>query len=139
MSIPTTFDAIEGHLKSSWVETDIVFENEEYQTPATPTHFVYVEVVGDLLEQDTFGDPGRNEWLETGALYLHVMTPKGVGSRDARAIGQRLTYLFREQPFDNIHFREMSIGAGEPGQNFPNYFAMTVTIAWDRRDISSIP
>ncbi len=91
MSSPTAFDLIHDHLEASWSETDLVFENEPYDLPDTPTHFVYVEVVGDAYEQDTIGAPGNNMWLEAGAIYLHVMTPDGIGSREARQIGNRLT------------------------------------------------
>jgi hypothetical protein len=139
MSSPTAFDLIHDHLEASWSETDLVFENEPYDLPDKPTHFVYVEVVGDAYEQDTIGAPGNNMWLEAGAIYLHVMTPDGIGSLEARQIGNRLTYLFREQPLGGIHFRRMSIGAGEPGKTFGNYYAMTATIEWDRHDITVIP
>lgn len=139
MSSPTAFDLIHDHLVASWAETPLTFENEDFELPDTPEHFVYVEVVGDSYEQDTFGAPGNNMWLEAGVIYLHVEAPAGTGSGTARQIGNRLTYLFREQPLGDIHFRRMSIGAGEPGKTFGNYFAMTVTIEWDRHDITVIP
>jgi hypothetical protein len=34
---------------------------------------------------------------------------------------------------------EMSIGAGDPGRNFPDYFALTATIFWRRWDVTAIP
>lgn len=139
MSSPTAFDLIEQRLKVSWQETPIIFENEGFDLPGLPSQFVYVEVFGDIYQQDTMGAPGENEWLEAGQLYLHVMTPNGTGSRDARDIANRLTYLFREQPLSGIYFRQMSIGSGEPGRSFGNYYAMTATIEWDRRDITQIP
>lgn len=136
MSSPTAFDLIEEHLKESWEETPLVFENEDFETPSVPAHFVYVEVVGDLYEQETFGAPGQNLWLEAGSVELHVMTPNGIGSREARQIGERLTALFRERPLGELIFGTMSIGAGQPGRDFANYFAMTVSIEWDRHDIT---
>lgn len=139
MSSPNAFDLIHDHLVNSWTETAIVFENEDFDLPDTPAHFVYVEVVGDTYEQDTFGAPRNNLWLEAGVVFLHVETPVGTGSAEARQISNRLTYLFREQPLAGIRFRRMSIGAGEPGKTFGNYFAMTVTIEWDRHDITIIP
>lgn len=136
MATPDAYDAIHDKLEFEWAETPLLFENDPLVAPATQEPFVFVEVVGDMLDQDTFGDPGGNEWVEEGAAYLHVMVPDGTGSREARAIGKRLTNLFREAPIGTMHFNAMSIGAGDPGRHFPNFFAMTVTIGWTRRDIT---
>ncbi|MFB2562430.1 hypothetical protein [Rhizobium sp. IMFF44] len=135
--MPTAFDDFHAYLTASWAETDLVFENEEYELPDIPTEFVYVEFVSDGSSQDTIGDPGANEWLGGFGIYLHVMTPSGAGSQRARQIGERLALLFREQPLGAMWFRSISIGAGEPGRTFGNYFAMTVSISGDRRDITS--
>lgn len=131
-----SFVLIENMLKTSWAETDLVFENEDYELPGVPTEFVYVEIVGDMYEQETFGAPGNNLWLESGSVELHVMTPVGIGSRNARGIGERLSALFRERPLGDIIFGVMSIGAGQPGKDFANYFAITVSIEWGRQDIT---
>ncbi len=136
MATPEAFDAIKETLDFSWSETDIAYENDGFEPPDTQEPFVYVEVVGDVIEQDTFGDPGANEWVEEGAVYLHVMVPNGTGSRDARGIAKRLTDLFREVPIGTMHFERMSIGSGDPGRNFPNFWAMTASIGWYRRDIT---
>jgi hypothetical protein len=55
----------------------------------------------------------------------------------ARGYANDLLYLFREQPIGTLFMPEMSIGAGEPGQDFPNYFSIAATIFWVRRDITS--
>ncbi|MCV9960733.1 phage tail terminator-like protein [Pararhizobium sp. BT-229] len=136
MASPEAFDAISNTLEASWAETSVLYENDPLEDPDTQAAFVYVEIVGDLYDQDTFGAPGQNEWVEEGAVYLHVMVPNGTGSREARAIAKRLTNLFREIPIGTMHFERMSIGSGEPGRDFPNYFAMTATIGWNRRDIT---
>lgn len=135
----SAFEAIEDHLRASWSETPLVFENEDFGLADAPEPFVYVEVVADSMAQDTFGAPGANQWLETGGVYLHVMTPSGTGSRAARQIGERLMYLFREQPLQDIHFRDMSLGAGDPGKTFGGYFAITVTVDWERHDFTNLP
>lgn len=134
MASPEAFDAISEVLFESWSETIVIYENDKLSDPDTQTAFVYVEIVGDLLEQDTFGAPGQNEWVEDGAAYFHVMVPDGTGSREARAIAKRLSNLFREHPIGTMNFQRMSIGSGEPGKDFPNFFAMTLTIGFDRRD-----
>jgi hypothetical protein len=66
------------------------------------------------------------------------MTPSGRGSRTARDYCNKLLYLFREQPIAQLFMPEMSIGAGDPGRDFPDYFAMTASIFWYRRDITDL-
>lgn len=139
MASPTVFDAIHDQLVAEWNATDLVFENEDYQLPDTPAHFVYVEVFDDIISQDTFGAPRNNEWLEAGQIYLHVMTPNLTGSSTSRSLAKDLSSIFREQSFSGLYFREMSIGMGEPAKTFANYFAMTLSVSWDRRDITTIP
>lgn len=134
MSTADAFDVIKNVLDTSWEESPLMYENDPLPALGDQESFVYVEVVGDLLDQDTFGNPGGNEWVEEGAAYLHTMVPDGTGSREARAIAQRLSNLFRERPVGSMTFGRMSIGNGDPGRSFPNYFAMTLTIAFDRRD-----
>ena len=138
MASPEAFDAFSDRL-GDWTDAPVVFENDAYDLPDTPAPFVFVEIVGDTYEQDTMGAPGANMWLERGVAYLHVMTPAGTGSRAGRVLANDLLYLFREQPIDTLFMPEMSIGAGEPGRDFAQYFAITATIIWQRRDITSIP
>lgn len=139
MSSLTVYDAFEQRLTDQWSTTPLVFENQFYELPDTPAPFVYVEVFGDTYNQDTVGAPQNNEWLEQGVTYLHVMTPSGQGSRLARTYANSLLYLFREQPIGNLFMPEMSIGAGDPGKDWPGYWAMSATIFWHRRDITSVP
>ena len=138
MASPETFDAFADRL-GDWTTTPVVYENDDYQLPDTPAPFVFVEIVGDTYEQDTMGAPRANMWLERGMTYLHVMVPSGTGSRSGRVLANNLLYLFREQSIGELHMPEMSIGAGEPGRDFAQYFAITATIIWQRRDITSIP
>ncbi len=138
MSSPDIYDALHDRLVSAWSETPIYFENEDF-APGSQDAFVFAEIVGDTLAQDTFGSPQANGWLEAGALYLHVMVPNGTGTRDARRLGRALTQIFREQPIGSLHFDDMSIGAGEPGRDFPNHFALTVTVSFSRRDVTTLP
>lgn len=147
MASAAVYDAFETTLRAGWVHTELVFENEFAQhllDAGLP--FVYVEIYGDTLDQETFGAPGANMWLERGWTYLHVMVKSGDGSRQARIWASELASLFREIPIvvdpatgEQLFMPEMSIGAGEPGEDFPNYWALTVTIHWRRRDITVLP
>jgi hypothetical protein len=114
-------------------ENEFVQDLLDAETPA----WVYVEVWGDRYYQDTQGAPGANVWAEDGTTNIHVLVPSGEGSADARANCVTLMNLFREKPVNGLFMPEMSIGAGQPGRDFPNYFAMTLTISWTRRDITS--
>lgn len=147
MSSAAVYDAFEVTLRENWTDTALVFENEfaqDLMDAGSP--FVYVEIYGDELRQETVGAPGANMWLETGWTYLHVMTKSGDGSRQARIWASKLLGLFREQPIvvdgitgEALFMPEMSIGAGDPGTDFPNYWAMTATIRWRRRDVTVLP
>lgn len=139
MSSPTAFDAIKARL-NDFAALPVRYENDPVQDlieAGTPA-WVYVEVWGDNYRQDTMGAPGANMWEESGVAYLHVMTPSLEGSRTARQHAEALSYLFREQD-TGLLITEMSIGAGEPGRDFPNFWALTLTIWWSRRDITEIP
>ncbi len=137
MSSLTAYDAFEQRLRSQWATTPLVFENEFYQLPDTPAPFVYVEIFGDTYNQETTGAPLSNMWLENGVTYLHVMMPSGQSTRVGRDYANQLMYLFREQPMSSLFMNEMSIGAGDPGKNWPDYWALTVSIFWYRRDITN--
>jgi Bacteriophage related domain of unknown function len=137
MASLTAYDAFVTRL-ASWTICPVVYENQFFETSNEPAPFVYVEIFGDTYDQETLGAPRANQWLESGITYLHVMTPSGRGSRTARDYANQLLYLFREQPIATLFMPEMSIGAGDPGRDFPAYFAMTATIFWYRRDITAI-
>lgn len=138
MSSPAAFDAFHDRLTVGWTTTTLVFENEEFEAPGEPTPFVYVEIYGDEYNQESIGAPKQNQFLETGVTYLHVLMPKGTGTRDGRVMADGLCNLFREQPQNGVFVEEMSIGSGEPAKDFPNYYSMAVTLHWYRRDITSI-
>ena len=63
---------------------------------------------------------------------MHVMVPQGTGSGIARGYAGDLLELFRGQEIDGVRFRDASIGEGDPGRDFPNYWAMTAMIDWER-------
>lgn len=149
MASAAAYDAFHARLTAAWISPNpgLVFENEfAQQYLDAGLSFVYVEIYGDSLNQETLGAPGYNQWKEEGATYLHVMTAAGGGSRQARVWANDLLNLFREQSIvadplagEALFMTEMSIGAGSPGQDFPNYYAMTATIQWRRREYTNLP
>lgn len=137
MSSTAAFTAFSTRL-ASWTTTPVIYENQFYEP--TNSAFVFVEVFGDTYDQETTGAPQANMWHETGATLVHVLVPAGSGTATARTYANSLMYLFREQDIGaGINITEASIGAGDPGRDFPNYWATTLLLNWRRYDITSIP
>jgi hypothetical protein len=134
MSSLTAFDTIKQYLDAQWTTTPLVYENADFQKPRTPAAFVVVEIFGDFYDQASLGAETRtaNLWREEGQLYLHVMTPRNTGSTTARTHAQNLIALFQGQDIGTLTFRSASIGTGEPGEEWGNYYQMTATIQWQR-------
>lgn len=134
MSSVDTFDTIEQHLRTNWTTTPLVFENEDYELPSNPSHFVFVEIVGHVFDQASIGADPRdgNLWREEGELLLHAMTRVNIGSRLSRLYAGQLLDLFKGQDIGPVTFRSGSLGNGDPGIKKANYWAFTATIDWQR-------
>lgn len=134
MATPETFEPIEDFLRSQWTDTPLVFENEDFDLANEPEALVFVEIFGDLMDQASIGaeTQAANRWRENGQLNLHVLVPRGGGTRQARQLSRQLYDLFRGQEIGAIRFGTASIGAGEPGEMDGNYYRMTVTIDVER-------
>lgn len=135
MSSLEAFDAIKGRITEVWAdETPVVYENEAFPTPNKPAPFLYVEIFGTSYEQASLGaDPqSQNKWRENGLLLLHMMVPNGSGTSQARIYAKQLAAMFRGQEVSGVVFRDMSIGASEPGDEDGNYYRMTVRVDWQR-------
>lgn len=139
MASVTAFDTISQRLIASWNATPLVFENDPYDLPNVATTFVYVVMWGipGGFDQASIGggaDRDDNLWREFGTLDMHVMVPKGTGSRDARDKAGQLIDLFRGFELGDLTFLEASVGEGKPDrEEFASYWAFTASISW-RRD-----
>jgi hypothetical protein len=138
MSSPEAYDDIQTRLSGNWTATPLVFENDPYTLPDTPAPFLYVEIFGDDFDQIQVGQQGQNMWEERGVAYFHVMVPNDTGSAAARAYAKQALNLFREQQIGSIRTVKMSIGQGQPGRSFANYWAMTTTMWWARYDTTNL-
>lgn len=131
------YDTIEQYLTGAWTTSPLVFENFDYQLPDEPAAFVYVEIwsIPGGFDQASIGADPRsgNLWREYGTLDLYVMTPNGTGSGAARAQADALLNLFRGQDIGTLTFLGASIGEGQPGRPFANYWGLNTSISW-RRD-----
>ncbi|CAA2142748.1 hypothetical protein [Hyphomicrobium sp. ghe19] len=136
MSSFEAFDVIEQRLRALWTTTPLVFENEDWPNPDMASPFVFVEVFGDVLEQESIGGGDAradNLWREEGQLLMHVLTPSGTGTGRSRQLAKSLADLFRGEDIGGVEFRHASIGASDPGKQDGQYFRMTTAIFW-RRD-----
>lgn len=134
MASPVAYDTIHDYLIGTWSATPLAFENDGFDGPADPEHWILIEIVGNFFEQETIGAETRdaNLWREGGQIYAHVMAPRGAGSRQARVHANAIVNLFRGQDIGMLTFRDASIGAGEAGDVDGSYFRLTATIDWQR-------
>lgn len=132
MSGFAAFASLEDYIRSYWQATPVVFENEGFPLSDEPSAFVFVEIFGDFLSQESFGTPGDNLWRETGEIRGHILVPNGTGSRQARQLASEFVGLFQEIEVEGVRFRDMSVGAGDPGEGDGNYWRMTTSVSWER-------
>lgn len=138
MASAAAFDVIEQRLKAEWTATALAFENEAWpdvQAAETPPPFVFVEIFGDYFDQQEIGGgdaPAANTWRESGQVLMHVMTPEGTGSRQARVYAKQLVDIFRGHDIGGVVFRDASIGATERGDKDGQYFRLTASLNWHR-------
>jgi len=132
MASVDVYDVIEQRCRSLLLSVQFVFENEEFSLPDTPAAFVYCEIFGDIFAEISIGSPGQNLQRESGQFLAHVTTPNGTGSRAARVLAKQIINLFFAQESGGVQFKDASLGSGDPGREFGNYYALTASIAWER-------
>lgn len=140
MASPDAFEPIEDYIRAQWEilhpgnTIPLVFENEQFPPPGEPTAWVFVEVYGNTLSQESIGggaDVDDNLWREYGSLWMHVMIVRGSGTRTARTYAKELARLFKSKQLGAIRFRDASIGGSEPGLEDGNYKRMSVSVDWE--------
>ncbi|TAI67579.1 phage tail terminator-like protein [Bradyrhizobium sp. Leo170] len=143
------FDAIREFLGCTDIETGalvpgnwdfslapLVYENEGDGPPSGEvSNWVLVVLNSELYGQQSIGagiDQAANRWDEDGTLWLHVFTPRGTGSREARRIAKGLANMFRGLTMLNgrLEFMDADMGAGDPGAENANYYLLSVSIEW---------
>ena len=90
---------------------------------------------GDTYDQRSIGSQGGSaeRWAEEGAVLITCFQQAGTGSLAARANATTLANLFKGVSLpNNIRFRSMSIGDGQPGFDDGNWWGLTLRLHWIR-------
>lgn len=106
--------------------------NELFDKPEPPAFWAAVEMTGDDLGPIEAG--GNGTWQEEGRLYVHLFTPAGFGTDDARAVGKQIAGLFRGLGPRAVNYERASIGAGQTDDTDGTYWLMSVTVDWHYQD-----
>lgn len=130
MASDFVYTTVHDHLVGGFSDAPLVFENEPWPDQATAAPFVYVEMVGDVLIQETDCEPGSNLWQEGGSIRMHVLVPNDTGTTEARRLCRLLVGLFKEVVLGPLSFERMSIGAGVPGEEKANHYRMTALVEY---------
>jgi len=139
MASDLVYDAVRGHLLENWVETPLVFDNEDAAPDGVRPQdgqapWVQVEMTGDLYDQESLGSgsPATDLWRERGLIFMTVMVRSGTGSRLARRYAKQLCDLFKGADLagGTLQFVEASIGLGEKTTPDGNWFGLPAEVAY---------
>lgn len=103
MSFETLRSAIESRLQANWTETDVAYENKEFDaTQADPqVGFVSLTILGE--RGATRGIKGTTFSVsDHGLISFNVFTTPGSGTRLGRVYADGLCALFEHKVFDNV-------------------------------------
>lgn len=135
MASQTARAAIRAWLAANWSAVPVVHENESFLDAEPPAAWIMVEMSGRFYEQASIGSgsPAAERWVESGALYAHVMVPVGTGDATAATHAEALADLLRgAEPGSSIRFRGMSIGDGTVADEAGKWFRLTLRAEWER-------
>jgi hypothetical protein len=135
MATDTTYAAVRGMLETQFTAAPLYWENE-IQDPPTDTTWVLVEFAGDAYEQTSIGAGERadNRWVESGIVYLHIMSPRGAGAQEPRRIARLLAEVFRDvtELSPNIEFDRTSIGLGGMSDPDGAFWRLPMSVSYER-------
>jgi hypothetical protein len=136
MATQTVANAVRQWLIATLPAVTFRWENEAADPPTSQTTWAFVEITGDVFDQQSIGAGARasNRWLEAGTLFIHVFAPSGAGTADARTLAEQIATAFRtvETLSPNITFGRMSLGLGDVEAPDGNWWRLPMTIAWER-------
>lgn len=142
MSSPAPFNDARTRLEAADLGITIQWPNETVTLPGPPMSspvsdllpymWAAVQMTGYTLAPM---EVGAGVWLETGTLYVHIMTPTGFGTDDARTLGKTVANTFRGLPGSSIVYLRASIGDSRAEDEDGAWWRLTVTIDWRYQDI----
>lgn len=135
MATDTVYLPVRQFLEANWTLTPLVFDNEDGTAAKSGNaYWVYVEIVGDAIEQKSIGtgDPARDRWDEDGVLALTIMCPENDGTETARRYARQIVDLFRGLRLDNdsIEFGSASVGRWAGKSDEGRWYGFPVEIEW---------
>lgn len=134
MSSPAPWNDARTRLTNAALGMPIAWPNERFDMPNPTGLWAAVEMTGQSLAPIEIGN---GVWQETGRLYVHVMTPTGWGTDDARALGKTIATTFRGLPGAPMVYLSASIGDGSAEDEDGAWWRLTVTVEWRYQDILS--
>lgn len=142
MATDLPYDIIRERIDGLWTSASgmpgdrVRWENENFQKPESPNHWISVHFVGSTYGQQTIGAETQeaNRWDEEGTAAVFVMAPQGLGAREARRLARVMANLFRGQRLgagDELELFDATIGEGETINNEDgNWWRLRVAIDW---------
>lgn len=145
MSSPAPWNDARSRLEAANLGIAFAWPNERFDMPAAPTGdgavtnalpymWAAVQMTGDTLLPL---EVGAAVWQETGVLYVHIMTPTGWGTDDARTLGKTVANTFRGLPGAPIVYLGASIGDSMAEDEDGAWWRLTVSVRWRYQDINS--
>ncbi len=129
-------------LEAAGLGISFAWPNEAFDVPARPASgavsdalpymWAAVEMTGQTLAPMELAG---GVWLETGTLYVHIMTPTGWGTDDARTVGKAVANVFRGLAAAPVVYLRASIGDGSAEDEDGAWWRLTVAIDWRYQDI----
>lgn len=144
MSSPAPWNDARSRLEAANLGILLAWPNEAVTLPDAsaavspvtnplPYMWAAVQMTGYTLAPMEVGDGGA--WLETGTLFVHIMTPAGWGTDDARTLGKTVANTFRGLPAAPVVYMRASIGDSAAEDEDGAWWRLTVMIDWRYQDI----
>jgi hypothetical protein len=133
--------AVVAHIAAGWTFAPVIVQNAEAVPPlssdGTTQPYLFIQISYNSTTQESIGEEPRtgNRWDETGQVFFHVYTPSGGGSALSDQYADAIITLFRGLTLDtNIEFQDIFSDIGGPGDDNGNYYRVSVSVDWIRRD-----
>lgn len=137
MATSTVYEPIRGFIEANLAAHPLVFDNEG-DAPNDQVLWIYVDVVGDTISQQTIGtgSSADERYDEEGAVLFSIMVPEGSGTTLARRVARTIVDLFRSTTLlnGNLEFLDASVGRSPARSDDGKWFGFSVEIYWRHLD-----